>query len=932
MFDKNNIEIFSSRDQIRNQLVEYAKSYLDLENLDLNNANYLGYLINILSVLSSNLIYYNSSVWREFFLTKAMQRESVINLALMLGYHPNLAVPASCSVLMEIPLDFEGTLNFKMIGVNEVLSNENNMPSDSPMKFYAGDIPFSVKYTTTCSITNTNGIYNAVIIQKRYLESTQENNISIPYKISNNVLRFYVDVMQIDILRGSNLEFTFEDIKPYAFYTKDIRFDGDLSEIKIFTNDTGNVTTQYITAKSQTYINPLIPVPNESNLAVSWKLYDSLFLIPENEYGFTYKQIDGGIRLFFGNGIIGMQPTAGHTCRILLGVTKGSLGNIVQGAIDKADKIITEPTGVLKFNALNTEPAFGGKDIPTIDEIRAEAIAQVSANKRLITKNDYDYMSMIMDPGDLPINNSVHVLKRSDIGRNEITLFVDLVYHTIENESYVVPTRSYTADFLISQDGLIRTGDELGSEQVGIETITYVSMFNIVYDSQIQQCKYFYILSEISKPFIISRNVSSETFISITSCDFKVITGNDLDEDRLIINLNYSVFNNNPQNQILPSQLFCQVLLPDGTLVLLDNDVLRNRFTLEDSESLLFIKDLPYGEINFIFYIYDSLSDRFKQRYDEEGEFPRTIEEAKRAYMMYGTSSVIVKEDLSEFMYSPLRPNPLSPETYIIAYDIPALEKKYYDKINKSLFEIYVLSKIAAFDVTKYRMLTDFVNLKFSNTVGLLSNLGLNPVTKEDVFDIDPPDEILLESYEVTIPPGTRYAVSKYQSSWTDKYSVYGPFIATRLDSQSNPQVRWNFERLLPNDIFIVEEKENQKYIFNGDRFFPLSSYIGIPIQIEIIVWVDYNDIKSSQAFIQQIKDELINEFYPRFGYEKTIFISEIVKIVRNIPGVLNCKVVKPEFDIQFLYDIKDFTLEQLLTYSPQLVYFDSSSIEIELR
>jgi hypothetical protein len=71
MFDKNNIEIFSSRDQIRNQLVEYAKSYLDLENLDLNNANYLGYLINILSVLSSNLIYYNSSVWREFFLTKA---------------------------------------------------------------------------------------------------------------------------------------------------------------------------------------------------------------------------------------------------------------------------------------------------------------------------------------------------------------------------------------------------------------------------------------------------------------------------------------------------------------------------------------------------------------------------------------------------------------------------------------------------------------------------------------------------------------------------------------------------------------------------------------------------------------------------------------------------------------------------------------------
>ena len=93
MFDRNNIDIFSSRDQIRNQIIEYAKNYLQLENVDLNNANYLGFLVNILSVLTSNLIYFNSSVSREFFLTKALQKESVLNLSSMLGYKGNANDP-----------------------------------------------------------------------------------------------------------------------------------------------------------------------------------------------------------------------------------------------------------------------------------------------------------------------------------------------------------------------------------------------------------------------------------------------------------------------------------------------------------------------------------------------------------------------------------------------------------------------------------------------------------------------------------------------------------------------------------------------------------------------------------------------------------------------------------------------------------------------
>jgi len=63
MFDQKNIQIFSDRDKIRLQLIEYMKEYLELDDVDLSKTSYLSYLINILSVLTANLMYYNTSVY-----------------------------------------------------------------------------------------------------------------------------------------------------------------------------------------------------------------------------------------------------------------------------------------------------------------------------------------------------------------------------------------------------------------------------------------------------------------------------------------------------------------------------------------------------------------------------------------------------------------------------------------------------------------------------------------------------------------------------------------------------------------------------------------------------------------------------------------------------------------------------------------------------
>lgn len=896
MFDRNNIDIFSSRDQIRNQIIEYAKNYLQLENVDLNNANYLGFLVNILSVLTSNLIYYNSSVSREFFLTKALQKESVLNLSSMLGYKAELAKPASCNILLEIPLNFNGTeLNFTLFGINDIINNSSK--DEIPTKFYADDIPFSVKYTTRCSIHKTNDDQFTASVIKEGTNGT----ISIPYTINqtDKILRFFIETLQVDILKGNDLEFIFETIRPFSFYSRDLKFKGDLADIKLFTFDDINITTE------------------ENSIVKSWQVYDSLFLIPENIYGFTYKKTDKGIRIFFGNGLIGKQPQPNTRCQVILSVTHGSKGNIIQGVINKADKVYTTPSGkLLSFNALNMEPAFGGKDSPKVDEIRSSAIAQVSTNKRLVTKKDYDYMNLVLEPGDLPINNSITVLKRSDIARNEINLFTDLAYHTIENEKYVVPTRNSKVIFDTTGgiDMLIRTGDEVYTDN-DTPPNDYISMFNLEIDPVLKELKYSYIVDDVSKPFVMTRMDKTDSFITITSCDFKIIKNSStLDFDRLTFNLNYVIYNNNPtKSNILPPQLMCQVRMPNGEIILLENNSANKYFSL-NAEQMIYLKDLPYGEINFVFYVYDVLSDKYKKT-------PENEDDLKQVSFLIGGASVVIKEDLSEFMYSRISIPDSTSLNPIIIYDVPSLDKRYYNSINKSLFDTYVLNKIVTFDVTKYRMMTDFLNLKFSNTTGKIYNMKLNLPTRDLVSEINP------ISMPIAIPFGTRFAISELQNPWnTDPWFKKEPFIATYVDYGTN----WIFEDLVVNDYIFVENL-NKKMLFNGEIF--VDPEPSIPLELEIVVWPEYNQMRNSEDLIKKIKTSLIDEFYPKFGYDKSIYISEITRIVKSIPGVKNCKVLKPQHDIQFLYNIyKDFTPEQLLEYTPELVYFDTSSIQIELR
>lgn len=882
LFD-NNIEIFSSRDKIRDQMIEFAKSELSLENFDFNKTSFLSYIINILSVLSANHIYHNSNVWKQFFLVSADQKESVLNISAMLGYEPNFAQPSYSTVLMTIPLDFivdSNNITFKLYG-------STNLENKIAFRFYAKDVIFSLLNSIEVTVTKTTSTTYSAVVKEIYTKGDIISSSDIfgllPYEIlttdNGKSLRFLVKVAQLYKLTGDQTSFNIPALKPYEFYIKDIDFNsGQISNVEIITVNQ-KLKTLLTTGNINTTIQPRI-----------WERYSNIPLIPENKYGYVIRNTSRGIRIYFGNGLYGRQPVEGDECDITLHLTDGSSGNVVSGTIIKSDSFSVLDNTKLKQitpDIVNPEPSYGGMDNPTIDEIKSNAIIHVKSGSRLVTKDDYDSFGKIAV--DLPVSTTVHVLKRSDLKRNEICLFTDLIYNnTVDNSSYVVPTRNALWD-LDTTSGSVYT--IRNDDTITIDSENYTSLFNIQIYPDILSTRYYYTADDVEYPVVISRSQTSDTKIVPTYAKFYVDKADNPSNDKSYFELYY----NKVIEGDLPT-LSCQVEVPwSGKSYDMPHSVSSSKFYL-DFEDYITIQEITEGEQQYKFTIYDT-----------SGSTPTIIN------ICYVNATAV--KDLDEFMYSQVRYATDSTENYLI-YDVPVIKTDYYDRIDQSKFNYYVLNKIVNFDPTKYRMLTDFINLKFANTTGEMHNMQLNPVDRDPVININVEEEPLFPVQ------GDRYAISNDDNPWNRE----GGFIATASDYTPSG---WLFETLKVNDMFYVVNLGKYR-VYNGSEF--IEPVQNIPIDIKIVAWMDSSYSGSDAGLIEKIKNTLVDTLYSNFGYNKTLLISEITRIVKEIDGVSNCKVLKPEIDIQFKYEVEDLSEDELLTYTPELTYFDTNSIEVELR
>ena len=818
-------QIYLSRDSIREQIAAEVKNYMELNNVDLTKSSFLSFMIDTVSTLTGNLLFYQLSTYREFFLTKAQLPESILNLSSFLGYNTREATAASVNVLMNIPLTFDDPSVQFQIPEGFVFTAD-------------GDVEFRTYYSTTLTINNN----SSAVIQV----AEDNKRFTLPYEIDSGILSFVLPLSQTKITVD---EFQIDsDTQDFQFVTLDVPITGEVADLDVKIQEPG------------------------SSAYTQWTEFDSLFLMSATDKGYVSRRTESGRRLTFGNGLIGVQPTPGSSVVVAVETTLGEDGNVIAGSIRDGERIYVQTLSgtneVVSYEVINSAPAFGGKDEESLEEIRKNSIANISTLSRLVTENDYKNINVVVP--DSPIaQNSLPILKRSDLQVNEISLFSGILFGTGDTEiDNLVPTRNAVwtvpdTQSTIPRDAEIQIGDE-----------TYYSMFEIAIDTHNTVGVYEYIIYEIELLPALETSYG-ETYDLY--CDKLEVIRSGTEG---IFKLHYK------SGEIDADQATCDMVIQSsGSIKPMTNDSTGGYF--------IYVFDpytnIPLGEQTFNFNIQD----------------PSSVDIAKYS------NKLTFREDLSTFMRSNVE---LYDSTTIIVYDVPVIEQEYYDGIDQRAFELEVMqSLVTTLDLTDSKMLTDFTNIKFTNTHGLLEGMKLNEATLLPIIDIVPTLPVCSEN--------DRYIYSPLSGN-----DIYQDNIIRCIDSTAGTFV---YEEAVADSIAYIENK-GENHIFSERGWITMPDYT-MPLTIEVEVFRSTTFSGTVTSLINTIRETIYAAFEDRFGTNSEIYRSEIIDVVQNIDGISHCRLRKPETSIFFNFELKDLTQDQLLRYGPEYVYFTEDSITVRV-
>lgn len=829
-------EIYLSRDNIRTQIINNLKYYLELENITLVKGSFLSYLVNVISSLTCNMLFYQSSVYKEFFMTTAQLDESVLNLSAFLGYNTIEAKYATAYLLMKIPFGFTKD------------SGNATITLDDGFKFYADTIQFVTYYVTTIEVVNN--LYATVTLT----EGNRVYNIPVTIDSTSADKPFFSFVLPVRQYKETEQEFQIDDdIKDYQFITLDVPISGQVSTMEVRVRAPGSSTWNTYTE------------------------FNTLYLMTSEDYGYVSRRTSEGRKLYFGNNLIGIRPEAGSTVIVTTTETEGAKGNVIAGTITKGMTVyltlLSGQTQIVNYTVTNAIQASGGADQESIQEVRQNAIDYITSLSRLVSEDDYKSTDVVIP--DSPLSaHCLAVLKRSDVRCNEIQLYSPLLF-----DGETVPTRN--GMLTISQT----TNYVPRGTTITIDDINYYTLFDITVDNILNKTAYYnYVLYDVEiVPTIIST------------------TTNEVDDPYPLYATTLKSYSSGDEGHF---ELYYNCTESDKTLCTATMYILETEKTYSMTNTtdnyFEYIFDpyttFPTGNVNIWYTIFN----------------PSGVEIAKYSI------KINFRQDLTNIMLSNISLSD-STSNVMTIYDIPCIKASYYDSVNKKEFELLVLQQmLTSMDFTSYRMITDFTNIKFTNTTGIMRNMLRNTATKMAVIDID------LTSIPSNPSSGDRYIIAGNEGGeWTGKRGQIAECV-----SDSTGVVIWEYTTPIIDDIVYILNKD-KKYIYSEVGWFCPEYQIPLQLEVEIIKTDDYDG--SDMELAEYIKQELVTAFSSRFGSNISIYRSEIVDVLQGIDGVDHCRVVKPESSIFFDFSLDDFTEQELLEYGPEMIYFDEDSISVRV-
>ena len=422
MAEQRNIS-YLNRDfnDFRTQLIELAKNYFPDTYNDFSPSSPGMMFIEMAAYVGDVLSFYQDTQLQETFLTHAKDPKNLYSLAYMMGYRPKTTGVSSARLEISQIIDADpSTANYFPSWSQAAVVPENltvTSTDSSRTKFFLDsrvDFSYSSSYDPTEVIVNElDGSGNpltyrlkksAEVFSGEIIDTTF--NIETTEKFKTLTIQDTNIVGVLDIYEGANQ--TGNQWNEVPFLGQDTIFSGSLNlnvdsnivpevlnlkkvQRRFITRHTsnGNLQIQFGAGTSSSDDGDIIPNPTNvglgsaNGISMLDKAYDPSNFLYSKSYG--------------------IAPTAGTTLYVRYLKGGGTTANVPANTITSpgaTPSILSQDGTTVVQNIIftNPQPAEGGRDGDTVEELRENTLRAFSEQKRTVTLQDYAVRALSLSP------------------------------------------------------------------------------------------------------------------------------------------------------------------------------------------------------------------------------------------------------------------------------------------------------------------------------------------------------------------------------------------------------------------------------------------------------------------------------------------------------------------------------------------------------
>ena len=403
---------------IRQNLIEFAKSYYPTAYNDFNESSPGMMFIEMASYVGDMLSYYVDNQYRETLLHSAEEKKNIFKIAQSFGYKPRLSSPASaiCDMSVEVPAIASGDTYVPDLNYAPRVNADSLFASKGGRNFrLMGDVnfKFSSSYDTrTEEVSQVDGETptHFTLTKQAILESGQETSETFAFgtaKKFDKILLSKDNVIEITSVIDDDgntwyevpflaQDTVFQDIENTADASPDSSDNLSSAPFLLKLIKTANRFTTYVRSDGKTELRfgagissnadeEIVPNPDNvgSSLSTGLSKLDESFDPSNFLKTKTFGQAPGSISLTvtytYGGSNLDNVMSSELTLKNKVNFTMNETGLTASSVKDVKDSL----------TIINKEPATGGSDGETPEQVRQNALAYFNSQNRAVTKEDY---------------------------------------------------------------------------------------------------------------------------------------------------------------------------------------------------------------------------------------------------------------------------------------------------------------------------------------------------------------------------------------------------------------------------------------------------------------------------------------------------------------------------------------------------------------